>query len=364
MKCKKCRKTIPDDSRFCCYCGSAAKDNEFTKRADGRYVKKIVIDGKTKYFYGKTKKEINQKIAAYNPEDDGVKFSQVADEWEIETEQELAYNTFRIYKPREARAVEYFGNMLIDKITTPDIENYIAQFPKSWAYKTQKGYLSVVCLILNYAQRKAYINYNPAESAKLPSNLKRERRRAPTAEEIEIVNKSIDVNGGFLAYFILNTGLRRGECCGLMWNDINLKDKCITVQRSVYWAPNQPEIKEPKSKAGIRKVFLTDVLTDLLRSKKRKSQSNYVFCDNDGNIFTNKRFYRMWLNYQKETNLTEITPHMLRHGFATTLKNKGIDAMSAQHILGHAQYSTTADIYTHIDETNNLAEAKKLFETA
>ncbi len=53
---------------------------------------------------------------------------------------------------------------------------------------------------------------------------------------------------------------------------------------------------------------------------------------------------------------------MLRHGFATALKEKGVDAMSAQHILGHAQYSTTADVYTHLDENNNLADAKKLFE--
>lgn len=362
MKCKKCKKTIPDNSRFCNFCGAAVKNDEFTKRADGRYVKKMIINGKTKYFYGKTKKEITQKIAAYNPDDDGIKFSKVADEWEEEAEQELAYNTYRIYKPRAARAIEYFGDDLINKITTPDIENYIAQFPKSWAYKTQKGYLSVVCLIFSYAQRKAYINYNPADSAKLPSNLKRERRRAPTAKEIETVNKSIDIDGGFLAYFILNTGLRRGECCGLKWSDVDLKNKCIVVQRSVYWAPNQHEIKEPKTKAGIRKVFLTDSLADILRRRKRSKRSEYVFSDSDGNIYTNKRFYRMWLKFQKDTGLTELTPHMLRHGFATALKEKGVDAMSAQHILGHAQYSTTADVYTHLDENNNLADAKKLFE--
>jgi integrase len=362
MKCKKCKKPIPDNSRFCCYCGSAVKNDEFTKRNDGRYVKKIVINGKTKYFYGKTKKEITQKIAEYNPETDGVTFSEVAKEWEIEAEQELAYNTYRIYKPRAKRATEYFGDTLVEKITVPDVENYIAQFPKSWAYKTQKGYLSVVCLILGYAQRKAYINYNPAESAKLPSSLKRERRRAPTTKEIKIVNKSIEFDGGFLAYFILNTGLRRGECCGLMWKDIDFKSKCITVRRSVFWKPNQPEIKEPKTKSGIRKVFLTEDLTKLLRAKKRQSNSDYVFSDINGNIYTNKRFYRMWLNYQKETNLTELTPHMLRHGFATKLKEQGVDAMSAQHILGHAQYSTTADIYTHIDEKNNLEKAKILYE--
>ncbi len=365
MKCKKCRKTIPDESKFCNHCGAPVEKTKFTRRADGRFTQKVTINGKPKYFYAKTEKELLKKIAEFNSiQAAGKSFHEVADEWESEVEQEVAYNTYKGYKPRAERAVDYFGNKSIKTITAPEIDNYIKQFPKSWAFKTQSAYLSVLSLIFSHAQRKGYIEYNPTTAAKLPTGLKREKRRAPTEKEIEIINNSISVDGGLLAYFILNTGLRRGEVCGLRWEDIDLKNGRFEVCRSVYWAPNQPEIKQPKTKSGIREGFISNELITLLSELKHRIKpkpSDVIFCDNNGSIYTNKRFYKMWLTYQKITGLTEVTPHILRHGYATTLKKAGVDTMTAQKLLGHAQYSTTADVYTHLGETY-AEQAKKVVE--
>lgn len=63
IKCKKCKKEIPINSRFCCYCGKKI-EKKSEKRADGRYEKSITINGKRKTFYGKTKAELNKKNSA------------------------------------------------------------------------------------------------------------------------------------------------------------------------------------------------------------------------------------------------------------------------------------------------------------
>ena len=353
MKCKKCRRQIPDGSKFCNHCGAPVEKTKFTRRADGRYTQKLIINGKAKFFYAPSEKELMQKIAEYNAAAAfGKRFEDVAEEWEVEAEQELAYNTWRGYVSKKNRAVDYFNGQSIKSITAPDVDRYIKSFPKSWAFKTQNSYLSVLSLIFSYAQRRGYITYNPATAAKLPRGLTRNIRRAPTEEEEKIVNESIDLPGGLLAYFFLNTGLRRGEACGLQFGDIDFKNSVITVRRSVYWAPNQPEIKPPKTKAGIRQVFLSDELCLMLKKLKaqRKSKkTDIVFCDKDSEMFTNKRFAKIWKEYQDATGLS-LTPHNLRHGYATMLERAGVAPLLRQKLLGHAQFSTTVDIYTHIGE--------------
>ena len=67
IKCKKCKKEIPNNSKFCCYCGKKI-EKKSEKRADGRYEKSITINGKRKTFYGKTKAELNKKILLFQQE--------------------------------------------------------------------------------------------------------------------------------------------------------------------------------------------------------------------------------------------------------------------------------------------------------
>ena len=68
MKCKKCRKTIPDGSKFCNHCGTPTEKKKLYRRPDGLYEKSMTINGKRKMFRGKTEKEVYQKIAAFSEE--------------------------------------------------------------------------------------------------------------------------------------------------------------------------------------------------------------------------------------------------------------------------------------------------------
>ncbi len=362
MRCKKCRKSIPDNSKFCNHCGTKQKQEKMYRRPDGLYEKSISIDGKRKMFRGKTEKEVTQKILDYNREEDlknnGIPFEKVAEEWKDSCFDTLAYSTQVSYRSKLKRAAEHFAKTPVTRIEYFDIERYLKNFPKSWGYKTYVGYLSIVSMIFDFACRMGYTNQNPCSFVRVPKGLKREHRRGLTAEEIEIVKTSTSTQCGLLAYFILYTGLRRGEVMALQWKDIDFKNKEITVDKSISWHSNDPHIKSPKTEKGKRKVILLDCLAEKLEPVKG-NKNDIVFSDN-GKYFLNSKLTRLWNKYKEETGLTEITPHMLRHSYSAILFDAGISAKDSQDLLGHAQFSTTMDIYTDISQRHKEATRNTL----
>lgn len=208
MKCKRCKKTLQSDFKFCPWCGSKSANQKYYRRPDGLYEKSIVYDGKRHIFRARTEKELEKKIFAYNPESEqtksGMPFSAIAEEWEADAFETLAQGSVKAYKPRAERAVDYFGDELITNIGLREINRYIAKFPKSWAYKTVKAYTSVLSLIFTYAAQNEYITNNPCQYIQISKNLKRTHRRAPTYEEIEIIKNSISLCPGRIACFFLS----------------------------------------------------------------------------------------------------------------------------------------------------------------
>ena len=362
MKCKRCKKTLQSDFKFCPWCGSKSANQKYYRRPDGLYEKSIVYDGKRHIFRARTEKELEKKIFAYNPESEqtksGMPFSAVVEEWEADAFEALAQGSIKAYKPRAERAVDYFGDEPITNIGLREINRYIAKFPKSWAYKTVKAYTSVLSLIFTYAAQNEYITNNPCQYIQISKNLKRTHRRAPTYEEIEIIKNSISAPGGLLAFFFLNTGVRRGEALALKWSDIDFENHIIHITKSLYHVNNAPHIKEPKTEAGKRDVLLTKGLeTELL---KIKGEKNEIVFNCDCEYYTQSRFDKLWKDYQTATGLAELTPHIARHGFATICFEANLNIKDVQEILGHAQYSTTSDIYTHLTQKHKTEALNKL----
>lgn len=155
---------------------------------------------------------------------------------------------------------------------------------------------------------------------------------------------------------ILCTGCRKGEAIGLLDTDIDRKEKTISITRSVYFENCHPRIKPPKSAAGVRTTPVPDFLLEHLpKTKKGKP----LFPGKDGGYMTEPEFRRMWTRWQKTTGLT-LTAHQIRHGYATILYEGGIEPKDMQVYLGHAQLSTTMDIYTHIRSSHKVATNKRV----
>lgn len=360
MKCKKCRKEIPDGSKFCNLCGTPQKSDKMYRRPDGLYEKVKTIDGKRVYFRGKTEKEVERQMLEYTERPKkGEPFATVADLWWEEHSPTLAPNSINNYEPAYNRAVDYFDDEPINNIKASNISKYLQSLPSSFAQKTLLTHLQIVNMICKYAVINDYLDNNPADYIKIPRGRSKTHRRPPTQSEIDIIKSNTGIPFGLYAYLLICTGCRRGEALALQQKDIDRSKNVISISKSVYYLSNQPNIKQPKTDSGIRNVILLDVLKQLL---PEGSPDDYIF--GGERPMTHSAFRCAWNQYQKKTGLVELTPHMVRHGYATILHEANIDIKDAQELLGHANIATTMDIYTHITQKRREKTAQKLKEYA
>lgn len=316
-------------------------------RPDGLHETIIRINGKRKAFRGKTDREVWNKVKAYRDDLDAGKtetFKTVARAWWNEIEPTLAPNSLKNYSPAYNRAVAEFGGADVAAITAKDIETYINQFARTHAKKTVVTQRQIIRQIMNKAQREGYITVNPASAVLLPKNLLQKKRHAPSREQIKIIKESVNDPFGLFPFVVYYTGLRRGEVRGLRYEDIDREKKRITVRRNVYDVSTTPHIKKPKSDAGLRALPLLDALAAVLPKRKH----GYIFPDDDATgPLPDWKVQDRYEAYQRRTGVT-ATLHEVRHGYASALYDAGLDMKMIQEFLGHAQLSTTMDIYTEI----------------
>lgn len=336
------------------------------KRADGRYVKTVTINNKRVYFYSTAKserlahKDIAEQMIAYTEaEKKGKLFSTVADEWEENHFESLEHYTARRYKTLLNHALDFFENHYIKSISAEQVEQFLQYFAnKKYSTKTIKDQFSVVKMVFRYAYINGYITSDPTQHIKTPKGIAAVHREAITEEQMKIVEASTECTFGLLAYFLMYTGLRKGEILALQWRDIDFVKKEIYITKSVCHHNNRPHIKSPKTQSGIRTVMLLDCLAEKLKTIKTKNPNSYIFSDSDTPL-TNSQFQCRWEKYQKETELN-ITAHQLRHTFATILFEADINVKDAQNIMGHSDISVTQNIYTHIRKQRIKDTADKL----
>ena len=328
------------------------------KRKDGRYQKGVVIDGVKRVIYGKTQAEITRKIREWKEKTEaGLLYKDVAEDWWQIHEPTIEHNTMKSYLPAWKRTIEWFKDKRINDITPSDVNSCILDFALSgYAYKTVRTQLMMFNMIFKYAVIKGYIPSNPAREVQIPKNLPKKKVEMPSDEELNIVKQSYDKTFGDFAYWVMYTGLRRCELLALTWEDIDEEKREINVNKSIEYVVNkQPRVKKPKTEKGIRIVPILDKLHEKIVYKKH----GLVFPNAKGEYMRDHEYERLWSLYQRETNTT-FTAHMLRHGFTTMLIESGTPIEVVQYILGHAQISTTMDIYAQLRDKRRKDVFKKI----
>ena len=335
-------------------------------RPDGLHesiIKVSMPDGtmKRKAFRGKTDTEVYNKIKAYSREaeshPEGVLFRVEARAWWNAIEPTLEHNTIKGYRPAYERAVARFGDEVAAKITAQDIDRYIRDFSAGHARKTVVTQLQVIRQILRQAELDGAIQYNPAPAVKPPRNLPQNRREAPSKAQIQLIKESVGLPFGLFAFLVYHTGCRRGEALALTGADIDREKKLVHINKSVYFVGNFPHLKRPKTESGCRDVPLLSALDAAL--PKRLGKGFLFSVDGGETPLTSAKIRELYDKYREASGVT-VTLHQIRHGYASALFENGIDPKTAQTLLGHAQLSTTMDIYTHVCEDVIAAAAAKM----
>ncbi|MED1826257.1 site-specific integrase [Brevibacillus agri] len=176
-------------------------------------------------------------------------------------------------------------------------------------------------------------------------------------------------------------GLRRSEVVGLKWDAIDFKNKTITIQHTVIETSVEGKLiiveKDlTKNKSSHRSLPLVAAFEELLlRIKKQQEQDRYLYKDSYCTdyldyIYLDKLGHRIKPGYIMQLfpivlsrhNLRRIRYHDLRHSCASLLLANGVSMKEIQAWLGHSDFSTTANIYAHLDVSTKITSAHAMSE--
>lgn len=350
----------------------------FTLRSDGRYMARYTgKDGKRKYLYDKDPEQLFKKwrsATQSSEEDRPPTFQEIAAAWEREHREEIESRTWSNYEPHYKSILSRHAGKQIRDVTAQDVINHLtAAKAKGYSVTVVNTIRSLYRMIFDYAVAHDYAQFNPVTSVRLPKGMKRGKRVAPTDDQIKTIFANIDQPFGLFPAFLLCTGLRKSEALALTWQDVDFKNKEISVTKSLdYTSGANPKIKAPKTDAGFRSVPIIDILQVPLAKAKESSTSPYIFPakkstrgGDGGGLMTLRGYEGAWLRYCEAVGFIgddgkpTITAHNLRHGTATLMFELGVDELTAQRILGHSRIEITREIYTELRAGQNKKSVNK-----
>ena len=247
----------------------------------------------------------------------------------------------------------YFAGIKFDKLTADNINTFITDKIKE---KLSEKYVSDIVIIIksiaNFAQRR-YGLLNRIESVTLPKSKSCRERRLLTVSERNTLKHGILAdptvsNIGILLASV--TGIRIGELCALKWSDIDLEKSILTVKQTVQRICNNGKgtrlvISSPKSASSRREIPLPDFIVPILKNIK-SSDSAYILSGNNKIVEPRTMQYR-FKGLLKKLNIPYVNFHSLRHSFATSCVELGVDVKTLSEILGHSSVQLTLNRYVH-----------------
>ena len=353
-------------------------------------------DGNRVALYAKTPEKLYDKELEALEQIDSTTFrrrsptvAEYCEKWLLMQSVHIRATTLIDYTSKVRRhIIKELGEKRMADVTLDDIQ--VALVPVS--KKSASVYKSVVILyksIFRAAKESHVIDTNPtiyleAKGGGVPQ----EERQALTDEQVE---RLLDAIRGLPPYVFvmigLYAGLRREEILALQWDSVYLDTEApyLTVRRAWHTEHNRPVIlTELKTKAAERNIPLPDRLAECLKEAKKKSTSDYVIANQDGEPLSYTQFKRLWqyivtrtakpriarklvdgkyVKYMLYPELGEkarnnghvvysldfdVTPHMLRHTYITNLIHASVDPKTVQYLAGHESSKITMDIYAKV----------------
>lgn len=169
------------------------------------------------------------------------------------------------------------------------------------------------------------------------------------------------------------TGMRQGELLGIRWQDVDLDAGIIHVRQQLQYLPDEGYFFKAPKKNSKRNIPMPLPLNSVLRQIKKEQEKyrqiygeeykdlDLVFCNPDGSPQDGTALTKRFQSLLKQNDLPKMRFHSLRHTFATMCRGAGMNIEDIQDLLGHADISTTKNMYTHI-EIETLKKAMSKFE--
>lgn len=279
--------------------------------------------------------------------------------------------TIAFYENMAKVITTYFDGAVMQEISPIQIQKYLiylrtgykSALHKPLSAKSVRHQYTTLYAIFSYAERNGFIAKNPMALVEIPKKEKKpvDAFTPEQAQRFFACLSDCPLDFHCVLLLLLTTGMRRGECMGLKWKDIDEKTRLMRIERNVTYTPISGVVVDtPKTANSIRTVPLMESTVRLLQEYKHKMQEDNpdtVLTDaflfpKDGDIFQARdpnSITRRVKRFMRLHDLPDLSPHDLRHSCATLLLSQGADIKSVQEILGHADASTTLNFYVKAD---------------
>lgn len=367
------------------------------KRKDGRWEARYIKDrknGKAVYHsvYAKTYSEVKAKLKAciIKGKDSKIEKNPIKMTFDDAFTKWLEYKQHFIKQSSYNKYFNLYDNYIsavlkdtyLDNVSNSTLQEAVIlimnlknkRTMKKLSSGTIKGIVYIMKATVLYAQKQGHIKAFclqielPSSKAK---NIQILSRNEQNTLEFHIRLKLDTISLAVLV--CLYTGLRIGELCALRWEDIDLHNKYIVVNKTVqriqqYHVPYRTTktvltVTPPKTQKAFRKIPISSVLYPVLKDyheKRYRGNKHYVLTNCNGDMIDPRSIQYQFKELIKKLKITSITFHGLRHTFATRCIELGMDIKTLSEILGHSNVSTTMSIYVHSTEQQKIEQMELL----
>ena len=364
------------------------------KRPDGRWEGRYTLgyDPKTgkqqqKYVYGKTQKEVRQKLTQIAAEvDEGnylepstMKFGAWLELW-LETYVVPAKKPYTVSSYENIcrkYLIKHLGRLPISQLNAFQIQQMYNTLllDDKLSPKTIKNIHGVLHNALRQAVKLQMIKTNPSEMCDLPRAYRKEIQPMEQGDIAQFLKALQEEKYARLYKVTLFTGMRQGEVLGLTWDCVDFENCTLYVNKQLQKSQKVggTYVLVPTKNSKGRIVTVAEAVMDMLREEKEWQEHNREIAgsawQNDwGLVFTNEigghlchfTVYKRFKDVVKEIGLPKERFHDLRHSFAVVSLESGDDIKTVQANLGHATASFTLDVYGHVSQNMRRQSAERM----
>ena len=357
----------------------ASGEGNIRKRKDGRWEGRYVAghdaSGKPirKNVLGKTQAEVRAKlrlaIEAVETLDVARAGEYTVEKWvrtwyELYSKPNIREKTQKYYETFiDRHIIPMLGGIKLEKLTGRDIQRMYNEVRAHGRIRTAqkdsnpgmsasyvRGLHMMMHNCLNRAVKERLILRNPTEDCIVPKVEKTEMKILKP-EDIGAYLREADRRGVMAMFYLeLCTGLRKGELTALLWEDLNVEAKTISVSKQAVGVKGGGvKITRPKTETSIRRIAIPQQVVDLLTAEHEKHpDSPYLFTSPvTGKMYHPDSIVNLHKKILKGAGLEHIRLHDLRHTFATLALQNGVDIKTVSGMLGHYDAGFTLRTYTH-----------------
>ena len=368
-------------------------EGNIRKRSDGRWEGRYTAGynpqtGKRiiKNVLGKTQAEVKAKLAKAledSKELDIVRTDEyTVAEWlrlwyELYAEPNVRPTTAASYRRNiELHVIPHIGDIKLNRLTSRELQKFYkdllengrlreAQKEKNpgLSNSTVRGIHMMLHNALDRAVRERLILRNPTEDCIIPK-LEKKEMKILRPEDIKAYLAAAERRGVLPMFYLeLVSGVRKGEMVALLWDDLDIEQRTISVSKQALSRPGgEIVVNRPKTENYIRAISIPQEAVDLLVEEHQKHPDNpYMFpSPKTGGMYYPDSVVNLHKKLLRDAGLGHIRFHDLRHTFATMALQNGVDVKTVSAMLGHYDAGFTLRTYTHATRQMHEQAAEKM----